>query len=151
MVGATKSQTKADTIRLSTLSDIGCIPCLIKGWPDVPATIQHVTDCGRRAEDEHQETYGSCEWHHLGVLPSSAFGSIDRATKALGPSFHHNKKAFEYRYGPETKLVKIADALVRMVWRACEKGEYINGAEKAKLTKALYKEIVLGIPPRRIV
>ena len=146
MVGKTKTQNAADKRRFEAMSEIGCIPCMIGGWDGVPATTQHVTEAGRRLNDEHQQTYRSCQWHHLGKFDDPV-RSIRAATKIYGPSFERNKRAFAERYGTERQLIQIQDALVRMYFRAHEKGEYLPAPELTRLTNGLYREIVLDRPP----
>ena len=146
MVGKTKYQTKADERRLSTLVEIGCIPCLIEGRIGA-ATIQHVTDCGRRHEDQHRMTYGSCPWHHMAVPPGRKEANMAKNVKAYGPSFAYNRGEFAERYGTELQLVQIADALVRMVERARQDGWFYGSAKLKRLAIELHGEIVLGRRP----
>lgn len=147
MVGKTASQTKADQARMAAMSGIDCIPCMIDGWDDVPATVQHVTEVGRRLEDEHQHTYRSCAWHHLGEPPPQANGSPSAAAKMYGPSFKHNPREFAEHYGSERQLVQIQTALVRMQDRENQRGRYLTSAKIGRLAIALHAELVLGKSP----
>ena len=67
MVGNTKHIARADQVRLTTLFEIGCIPCMLDGMDGEPATIHHSTIGGRRHEDQHQKTYG----HVRGITSAS--------------------------------------------------------------------------------
>lgn len=144
MVGKTERITKKDQARFDALKEIGCIPCALEGVFRA-ATIQHVTDAGRRCG--HQHSYGSCDWHHLGVVPKDCEGRVAKATMVLGPSLHHDKAAFERQYGEEPQLVQIADALVRAVQKATSQGWFYANHQIRKLAKDLRDEIVHGIKP----
>lgn len=147
MVGRTKPMNKADKERMEVMQEICCIPCMIQGWPGVRATTQHCTSCGRRYEDEHQVTYRSCEWHHLGYPPHGCKGKVSRATKQYGPSLAHEKLAFALHYGAELQLVQIQDALIRIILSARRRGAYLPETEQAKVVQELHSEIVLGVSP----
>jgi len=147
MVGKTKHQTVSDQIRLSILAEMPCIPCMIDRVFGVPSTIQHVTDCGRRYADQHQATYPSCEWHHLGLVNEAFAGSIRLFTEARGPSLFHSKKSFLRQYGQEVELIQIADALVRHVRRQRSRQTEPTPTELGHLCVALHREIVMGIKP----
>jgi len=148
MVGHTEKQTRDEAARMTAMSYQGCIPCMIDRWNDVPATVQHVTDGGRRLG--HRDTYKSCPWHHLGQVDEAFYGSVKRMTEVRGPSFAHDKPAFEARYGSELELVQIQDALVREYWRAWHRGEFIPPAQMGRLAVLLHAEIVLKRPPRPV-
>lgn len=147
MVGKTKTQNAADRQRMKIMAEIPCIPCMVDGKKAVPATVQHRTDCGRRMEDEHQQTYRSCPWHHLGEVPPGYRGSISRATLRHGPSIAHDRRTFAYVYGTEEELVMLQDALIRMVESANRRGEYLTTGTLRRLTKMLHREIVTGVSP----
>lgn len=149
MVGRTKYQTKADEKRLAGVSQLGCLPCMIAGWNDVPATVQHVTEGGVRLEDEHQMTYPGCPWHHLGELPDDFRGSMRLVTRKYGPSFKHNKREFAEAYGSERELVHVTDALLRVVDVEWRRGRYMGPEELGKVAIELHREIVRGIAPKR--
>ncbi len=149
MVGQTKYQTKADEKRLSGVSQLGCLPCMIDGWNDVPATVQHITEGSVRLEDEHQMTYPSCPWHHLGQPPDSFRGSINLAERKFGPSIKYRKKRFSNKYGSERELVHITDALLRVIDSEWRRGCYLGPAALGKVAVELHREIVLGLTVRR--
>ncbi len=147
MVGATKSQNKSDRLRLATISQIGCVPCMIDGWDGALCTIQHVTEGGRRLDDEHQMTYGSCEWHHLGIKPRDFGGSMHHAEKKYGPSFARNKRDFMCRYGTERELIQVQDALIRAYMKAHREARVMSSAALGKFARELFAEIVMGKSP----
>ena len=149
MVGKTKYKTKADEKRLSGVSQMGCLPCMIDGWNDVPATVQHITEGGVRLEDEHQKTYPSCPWHHQAYPPESCHGSSRLARRKFGPSFANNKRNFAERYGSERDLVQITDALLRVIDSEWRRGCYLGPAALGKVAVELHREIVLGLKVRR--
>ncbi len=149
MVGKTKYKTKADEKRLSGVSQMGCLPCMIDGWNDVPATVQHITEGSVRLEDEHQWTYPGCPWHHLGEVPDKFRGAVRLATRSLGPSFKHNKRDFAIAYGSERELVHITDALLRVVESERRRGGYLDPEPLGKVAVELHREIVLGLKVRR--
>ncbi len=149
MVGKTKYQTKADVKRLSGVGQMGCLPCMIDGWNDVQATVQHITEGSVRLEDEHQMTYPSCPWHHQGKVPDKFRGAVRLATRRVGPSFARNKRDFAKRYGAERELVHITDALLRVIDSEWRRGCYLGPAALGKVAVELHREIVLGLKVRR--
>ena len=148
MVGKTTVQNAADRARFASMSEIPCIPCMISWWPSIPAEVQHVTEAGRRLENEHQNTYKMCEYHHRGVNPNGRYKNARDCEKARGPSFARSKADFIKRYGDEADLVQIQDALIRIVDGARDKGEYLTDMKLMAITCELHREIVQKIPPR---
>jgi len=119
MVGKTAPIRNKDRIRFQVIREhTGCICCLIElrdaGYEEISlTTIEHVTDRGRRLEDEHQATIGLCPWHHLGV-PWSGMQSRDM-TGTLGPSLANGRRPFEEHYGDEVHvLLPLQDELIIM-------------------------------------
>ena len=149
MVGQTKYKTKADEKRLTGVSQIGCLPCMIDGWNDVSATVQHITEGSVRLEDEHQMTYPSCPWHHQAQPPKSCHGSSRRARRKFGPSFADSKRDFAIAYGSERDLVAITDALLRVIESERLRGGYLDPKSLGKVAVELHREIVLGLTVRR--
>jgi len=107
MVGKTTPIREEDRARFTAIKlYCGCLLCLLRGHLDVHATIQHVTDCGRRAgkgSDQHQNTYGACQWHHFGHLPNH--GKRCEYRKELGPALAHGRQPFEEAFGGEVKIL----------------------------------------------
>ncbi len=147
MVGKTKTQNKADKLRLWAITEIGCVPCMIDHWDGTPTTIQHVTEGGRRIEDQHQMTYGACAWHHLGVKPLGFVGTMHRVEKLYGPSFARSKRAYLRHYGMERELIQVQDALIRAYMKAHREARVMSSAELGKYARDLFAEIVMGKKP----
>jgi hypothetical protein len=117
MVGKTAPMTRHDELRFHVIRNYcGCLCCLLQthnsGWDEFyHTTIEHVTDAGRRLENEHQATIGLCPWHHQGV-PWSALQARDMVP-VLGPSLAHGRKPFEDHFGDEVEvLLPLQDELI---------------------------------------
>ncbi len=97
MVGKTAPIRPDDALRMETIHrHCGCLPCLIAGISDILTTVEHVTEAGRRIQDEeqHQWTIGLCDWHHFGHAPERP-----------GPSLALGRKPFEDYFGDEVKVL----------------------------------------------
>lgn len=94
----------------------GCLPCLLMGWLDVHATIEHVTERGRRVgkgAEQHKWTIGLCVWHHFG----HTIGNKNRQKMSgeLGPPLTWGRKNFEEHFGDEvTVLVPTQDFMLNL-------------------------------------
>ena len=88
---------------MAAIAEFGCLPCMINNKVR-QATIQHVTEGGRRLG--HEYSYGSCPWHHQAVTEGSM--TTQQMIGLLGPSFAHGRREFESEYGDER------DVLVRL-------------------------------------
>ena len=141
MVGRTPAKSKADRDRLAAVSSLPCLPCLIDGYPSVPATVQHVVEARKRLGDFF--TYPSCPWHHQAGMN----GNVEKLTATYGPSLALDRREFATRYGSERQLVAITDALVRMKESALMRGEFLTQRELVKIAGELHAEIVLGRSP----
>lgn len=112
---AWKAPTVAERERLEAIPFVGCLACAIVGRYQL-AQVHHITACGRRIrkkEDgtEHRYTLGLCPWHHQGQLPDGY--SPRNMTAAIGPSMALDKRGFVRRFGTETALLELQDALIR--------------------------------------
>jgi hypothetical protein len=76
------------------IAAVGCIPCLLDGFPETPATISHAHDHGNK---DHDRVYGACPAHHL----------YQNAVEGI-PNRHKNPIEFKQRYGSDSELVDIA-------------------------------------------
>ncbi len=139
MVGATARRTATDNDRLSILSEVGCIPCMIDGWWS-PGEIHHVVEGMVRLENQHRWTYPACAWHHRGVPPGDC-------TAHFGPSMALSPRDYRHRYGEERGLVYIADAVVRIVESANRHHEWLSDVKMTQIVEALFGEIVLEESP----
>lgn len=144
MVGATKTQSKADRDRFSCFEEIGCIPHWITGWAALPQA-QHRTSGGRRLEDEHQHTYPCCPWHHQGLCFDGK--TVGQMRDQYGPSFAHHKSEYLLTYGTEEELEHITDAAVRRILSNRRQGLYLPEGNVGALIRELHREIVKGEKP----
>ena len=142
MVGPTPAKSKADRERLAAVSSLPCLPCLIDGFPAVPATVQHVVEARKRLGDLW--TYPSCPWHHQATGIS---GNVAALTARYGPSLATDSREFQTRYGSERQLVHITDAMIRMKESALMRGEFLTHRELVRIAGDLHAEIVLGRSP----
>ncbi len=102
MVGKTEPISPADRQRFTIIKDYcGCLCCLLMGWPDVHATIEHVTQAGRRLG--HGASLGLCEWHHFGRCSENR--RSDAMCAEFGPSLAHGRKQFEAHFGDEVEIL----------------------------------------------
>lgn len=118
MVGKTAAITSADRQRFDTIKVYcGCLPCLLMGYLDVPTTIEHVTDRGRRLKNQHFATIGLCTWHHFGWTKTRS--SRAKLTKERGPSLALGRLPFEAHFGDEIEvLLPVQNALLSEFERA---------------------------------
>ena len=125
MVGATKHRTQADDARIEAILAIGCIVCLIDGWPETPCEVHHLLIGGVRPDEEHRYTIGLDPWHHEGKVPENCNGSVEEATIRYGPSLRHNSKAFHERYGSDEELLALTDTIVEKFQSLLRRGEFL--------------------------
>lgn len=92
------------------LKECGCVPCWIERLASNPADAHHVVAGGRRVG--HAATYALCKWHHVGQ-PWQGY-STKQMTASIGPSLHHESKAYHDRYGSESDLVELQDAMLEV-------------------------------------
>ena len=92
----------------------GCLPCLLMGYLDIPASIEHVTERGRRVgkgAEQHRWTIGLDNWHHFGHTPSHT--GRQQISGERGPSLIWGRKTFEEHFGDEvTVLVPTQDFML---------------------------------------
>ena len=114
MVGAVPQATPLQKHRFEVIKEYGgCVPCLLMGHTDVHATIEHVTESGRRigkGNEQHDHTVGLCGYHHFGHCWPGI--TRHRMTEMVGPSLAYGRKSFEEHFGPEETLVQLQDLIV---------------------------------------
>ena len=107
MVGKTPRARKNDKQRMETIAKhCSCLPCLLVGYLDVHATIEHVTERGRRAgkgSEVHQHTIGLCTWHHFGHTPNHV--TRQKMSGDRGPSLVWGRTTFEEFFGDEVTVL----------------------------------------------
>ncbi len=93
-----------------TISDIGCVPCiLIPGVHKTrPGDIHH--PFGRKGKRYH-EVYCSCPWHHRGMLEDGF--SAQEMGGMLGPSLAHGSRGFRNEFGSEEILLEVQKFLLQ--------------------------------------
>ena len=96
MVGKTDPILPHHRERFEQIRAIGCLPCLLRGLAGIHATVEHITEHGRRAVDQHEHTIGLCGWHHFGHA-----GHPERMAAEWGASLAQGRKAFEADFGDE--------------------------------------------------
>lgn len=111
MVGQTEPIRPKDKRRLLIIkTHCGCLCCLLMGWLDVHATIEHITDRGRRIG--HHATLGLCGWHHFGYCHKG--NSRQYMIGEFGPSLALGRIPFEEFFGDERKvLLPIQNSLLK--------------------------------------
>ena len=107
MVGRTPRARKDERLRMDTIAThCGCLPCLLMGFLDVHATIEHVTERGRRigkGSEQHQWTIGLCVWHHFGHQQNHR--TRQHTSDDRGPSLIWGRTSFEDHFGDEVHVL----------------------------------------------
>ena len=143
MVGSTPRARKNERDRMETISKhCGCLPCLLMGHTDVLATIEHVTERGRRIgkdEEVHRWTIGLCKWHHFGHTHNHC--TRQQMSGELGPALTWGRHIFEEHFGDEVHvLVPTQDFLLaRFAERPWQ--EYALPRDTAKETRIFWIEL----------
>jgi hypothetical protein len=136
VVGRTTPPTAEERRRLSILSEVGCLCCMIDGWWE-SAEIHHPTEGFHRKG--HRHSYPICPWHHRAVPPPHV--CVD-----FGPSLARAPAQYCERYGTEAELVQIADAVVRIVEQARRRSEWISDDKMRRIVQCLHREVVRRQP-----
>ena len=84
---------------------VGCLPCLLNGWPNQHADYHHVTNGDARYG--HMIGFPMCLWHHRGKVDWSHTMTLDETRERMGPSYELHRKDFLERYGSERQLVEL--------------------------------------------
>jgi hypothetical protein len=101
-----------DQRRYEALQKIGCIACLLDGYPEVPGDVHHIVDKGyRRLSGGNQATMVLCKWHHVGQPPTDYTVAYMHSTR--GPSMHWHGKEFTHRYGSQRALLAKVNELIK--------------------------------------
>lgn len=92
--------TKADKLRFSIITQLGCIVC------GGPAEIHHLTGAGMGQKAPHDQTIGLCHMHH----------------RTGGPGFalHAGEKTWEEIYGTQEELLEKQNRLIERHKRVTE-------------------------------
>jgi hypothetical protein len=98
----TAQATVAEKKWMSRVAAMGCICARLRFDRYEPATVHHITDCGRRLG--HFFTIPLSPWSHQGYcLP----GKSGKQMEAIyGPSLAKNKREFERVFGTELELLE---------------------------------------------
>lgn len=111
MVGRTKSATVAEKDRMDRIRlYVGCLPSLLRGFPNGHATVQHVVEGRKRLG--HRYTYGASEWHHLGRCEDDM--GVRAMTESYGPSLAHSPADYHDEFGSEHELVALCDRALEL-------------------------------------
>ena len=137
MVGKSPQIRKAERERMEIIRlYCGCLPCLLIGHLDRHATVEHVTDRGRRIgknSEVHRHTIGLCGWHHFGHTNNHR--TRHHMTTEFGPSLALGRRSFEAYFGDEvTVLIPVQDYLLEL-FAADPWQEYAVPSEIASLTR----------------
>ena len=107
MVGKTPRARKDEQQRMEIIAThCGCLPCLLMGHLDIHATIEHVTERGRRigkGSEQHKWTIGLCVWHHFGHQHNH--WTRHKMSKEYGPSLIWGRTSFEDHFGDEVQVL----------------------------------------------
>ena len=88
----------------------GCLPSLLRGFPNGHCTIQHVVDGRRRLG--HMFTYGASQWHHQGFTRDHMTQA--EMTEHFGPSLALNPRQYHDEFGSEQQLVALQNRVIEV-------------------------------------
>lgn len=111
MVGKSKPATPAEKKRMGLIKVLGCIPCVLKNWPDAPCDVHHVVEGQVRLG--HGDTFGACLWHHKGEIDPDSGYSKQKIMGMLGPSLAHGSRYFAREFGSQATLVAVQDYIIQ--------------------------------------
>ena len=106
MVGRSKTATPAEKQRMALIKVLGCVPCVLKNWPDAQCDVHHVVEGYRLG---HAATFGACLWHHKG---ESGEYTRQHMLGMLGSSMALSARTFTEEFGGQLLLVKVQDYIL---------------------------------------
>jgi len=98
---------KADSTRMQSIKDSGCICCLLVTGKTQAPDVHHLTSGSRRKG--HQATIGLCGYHHRGLLDNQ---SKQFVSGLLGPSYAWGRRGFQEYFGRDELLLKIQNVVL---------------------------------------
>ena len=99
---------KADSDRLTSIKESGCILCLLVTGKTRPCDCHHLTAGSRRRG--HQYTLGFCEYHHRGLIPDGH--TKQSISGLLGFSYAWGRRGFQAFFGSDDLLLKIQNLIL---------------------------------------
>lgn len=94
-----RAPTVAEWAWMDAITALGCIACIIDGYPETPGAVHHILSGGRRMG--HMHSICLCDpGHHQN---GGQFGKVSR---------HPFKFRFEQQYGSESDLLDLTQQLV---------------------------------------
>lgn len=107
--------TAAQEARQQAARDIGCIIARKRLGVFIPGAIHHQNVGGKHGQKNlgHDETICMNDWSHQGY-PLTAYGwDAAECRRRLGPSLHHEARAFRAEFGTDAELLAYQNELLR--------------------------------------
>jgi len=111
VVGKSKPANISDKKRMALIKVLGCVPCVLKNWPDAQCEVHHVVE--GRVRLGHSQTMGLCLWHHRGEGNADAGYTRQQLSGMLGPSLAHGPRYFAEVFGSQATLVQVQDYIIQ--------------------------------------
>jgi len=113
---STGTPTKAERVRLETLSVMRCVCCEREGATQLlPTEVHHLVDMGtRKLSGGHMATIPLCGWHHRGVIPERSELTTGDMLFIYGPSKALNGRLFRDTYGTDRELLELVNARMEL-------------------------------------
>ena len=108
MVGNTEQATPAEKARMEKIKVLGCVACVISGWPDMQCEVHHVVE--GRVRLGHDQTMGLCLWHHR--AETSDGYTKQQMSGLLGPSLANGSYDFAENFGSQATLVQVQNYII---------------------------------------
>jgi hypothetical protein len=105
---STGTPTPAQLARFRAIREIGCVPCLQRGYWTA-CEVHHLTVGGRHGQKRrgHDYTIGLCTWHHRGKVPQPTLAAL-----LYGPSYAEQARAFRAEFGQDDVLLARQNELI---------------------------------------
>lgn len=108
MVGRAAPANQSQKKRMALIKTLGCVPCVLKNWPDVAGDCHHVVDGGVRLGHDH--TFSCCLWHHRGEVSEGY--TKQQMGGMIGSSLAHGSRFFAEEFGSQATLVAVQNYIL---------------------------------------
>lgn len=110
---STKNPTKDEQARMDAIKEGGCVIAYALGLGWIPCEVEHLTGANQHGQKRigHMATVGLNVWSHRGI-PLHEYGwDYDTCRAKLGPSYHHEARAFRELW-PVERLLAVQDEVL---------------------------------------